>query len=98
VVAVALATQTTELLSSGGETTKLTVLVHRLAEPVDSWVVADSTVSNINKDDLKVLVGRVLQYKKCASRELVNIKLKNSQPFSHIIAIDQYIPHSPSRS
>ena len=80
-VAVTLATQTTEFLSCRGETTQLTVLVHRLAEPVDPWVVADSTVSNINKDDLKVLVGRVLQNKKRTSRKLVNIRLEDSQPF-----------------
>jgi hypothetical protein len=57
---VTLAAQTTVLLASRGETTELTVLVHRLAEPVDPWVIADSTVSNIHKDDLKVLVGGVL--------------------------------------
>lgn len=59
-VACALAAQTTELLASRGETTELTVLVHRLAEPVDPWVIADSIVCNIHKDDLKVLVGGIL--------------------------------------
>jgi hypothetical protein len=60
VVSVAFAAQATVLLASRGEATELTVLVHRLAEPVDPWVIADSAVSNIHKDDLKVLVGGVL--------------------------------------
>jgi hypothetical protein len=60
VVPGTLATQATELLASRCETTKLTVLVHRVAEPVDPWVVADSIVSNIHEYHLKVLVGRVL--------------------------------------
>jgi hypothetical protein len=36
------------------------VLVHRLAQPVDPWVIADGIVSHIHKDDLKVLVGAIL--------------------------------------
>jgi hypothetical protein len=59
-VCVTLATQTTELLASRGETTELTMLVHRLAQPVDPWVIADSIVSHIHKDNLKVLVGAIL--------------------------------------
>jgi hypothetical protein len=68
VVAGTLSAQTTELLASRGETTQLTVLVHRVAEPVDPWVVADGTVCNVNKDDLKVLVGGILHCEKQANR------------------------------
>jgi hypothetical protein len=68
VVAGTLSAQTTELLASRGETTQLTVLVHRVAEPVDPWVVADSAVCNVNKDDLKVLVGGILRCEKQANR------------------------------
>jgi hypothetical protein len=70
VVAGTLSTETTELLASRGETTQLTVLVHRVAEPVDPWVVADSIVCNINKDDLKVLVGGILHCEKLANKRI----------------------------
>ena len=60
VVGVALAAQATVLLASRGEATELAVLVHILAQPVDPGVVADSSVGNINKDDLKVFVGTIL--------------------------------------
>ena len=63
VVPVTLATQATVLLACRGETTELTVLVHSLAKPVDPWVVADGTVSHINQDDLKVLVGAILWFR-----------------------------------
>ena len=59
-VGVALAAQTTVLLASRGEATELAVLVHILAQPVDPGVVADGSVGNINKDDLKVFVGTIL--------------------------------------
>jgi hypothetical protein len=36
------------------------VLVHRLAQPIDPWVIADAIVSHIHKDNLKVLVGAIL--------------------------------------
>uniref|UniRef100_A0A2M3YXJ3 Uncharacterized protein n=1 Tax=Anopheles braziliensis TaxID=58242 RepID=A0A2M3YXJ3_9DIPT len=58
-VAVALA-QTTRALSSGGKTTKLTVLVHRLADPVDVRITTDRIVGRIDHDDLVVLVGSIL--------------------------------------
>ena len=60
VVGVALAAQATVLLASRGEATELAVLVHILAQPVDPGVVADGSVGNINKDDLKVFVGTIL--------------------------------------
>ena len=63
-VAGTLSTQTTELLASRGETTQLTVLVHRVAEPVDPWVVADSIVSTRAGGDRRRIAG---EKKKIAS-------------------------------
>lgn len=51
---------TTSLLGSSGKTTLLTVLVGRVADPVDTRIVADSLMLRIDKDHLKVLVGRIL--------------------------------------
>lgn len=59
VVLVALV-DTTGLLASGGETASLTVLVHRVDDPVDAGVTADGLVLRVDEDDLVVLVGRVL--------------------------------------
>lgn len=59
VVLVALV-DTSGLLASGSKGTSLTVLVDGLSNPVVSGVVADSIVLGINKNNLKVLVGRVL--------------------------------------
>ena len=61
-VQVTLSSESPELLPSRGKTTKLTVLVDTLADPVDPWVIADGIVCGINKDDLKVFVSRILQY------------------------------------
>jgi len=36
------------------------MLVDWVGEPVDSWVISYSTVSNINQNDLKVFEGRIL--------------------------------------
>uniref|UniRef100_A0A2M4DMU7 Putative secreted protein n=1 Tax=Anopheles darlingi TaxID=43151 RepID=A0A2M4DMU7_ANODA len=58
-IAVALA-QTARALSSGGKTTKLTVLVHRLADPVDVRITTDRVVGRIDHDDLEVLVRSIL--------------------------------------
>ena len=60
VVAVALA-ETAGLLASGSEAAHLAVLVHRLGDPVDARVAADGLVLRVHADDLKVLVGGVLQ-------------------------------------
>ena len=49
-------------LSRGSETAKLSVLVDRVAQPVDPRVVADRIVSHVHHDHLKVLVSRVLQF------------------------------------
>uniref|UniRef100_A0A182ILW8 Uncharacterized protein n=1 Tax=Anopheles atroparvus TaxID=41427 RepID=A0A182ILW8_ANOAO len=58
-VAVALA-QTTRTLSSRSETTKLTVLVHGITNPVHLRIPADGFVGSIDHDDLEVLVGGIL--------------------------------------
>lgn len=59
VVLVALV-DTTGLLAGGGETASLTVLVHRVYDPVDAGITTDGLVLGVDKDDLVVLVGRVL--------------------------------------
>jgi hypothetical protein len=51
VVVLVSTTKTTALLAGGGETTALAVLVDGLDDPVDT---------RVDKDDLVVLVGRVL--------------------------------------
>lgn len=59
VVAVALV-ETTGLLASGGETTRLAVLVDGVDDPVDAGIQADGLVLGVDEDDLVVLVGGVL--------------------------------------
>ena len=51
---------TSGLLSSGGETTEFSVLVHWLGDPVDAGIAADGLVLWVDEDDLVVLVGGVL--------------------------------------
>jgi hypothetical protein len=51
---------TTGLLAGGGKTASLTVLVHRVDDPVDAGVTADGLVLRVDEDDLVVLVGGVL--------------------------------------
>jgi len=60
VVTVSLANETTVVATSRGQTTQLTVLHGRLADPVDAGIVADGGVGRINKDNLEVLVGSIL--------------------------------------
>ena len=59
VVSVSLA-QTTALLARGGETAALAVLVNGLDDPVDAGIAADGLVVGVDKDDLVVLVSRIL--------------------------------------
>ncbi|GER46536.1 B-block binding subunit of TFIIIC [Striga asiatica] len=61
VVQVASSPEASVFLSSRGQPTKLPVLVDRIAEPIDPWVIADSSVGRVNQDNFKVLVSRVLQ-------------------------------------
>ena len=60
VVVLVSTTKTTALLAGGGETTALAVLVDGLDDPVDAGITADGLVLGVDKDDLVVLVGRVL--------------------------------------
>ena len=59
VVSVTLA-QTTRFLASCGETTRFTVLVDRVDDPIDTRVPANRLVLRVDEDDLKVLIGGVL--------------------------------------
>jgi hypothetical protein len=52
--------ETTGLLSSGGKSTGLAVLVDGLDDPVDAGVATDGLVLGVDEDDLEVLVGSVL--------------------------------------
>lgn len=58
-VAVALV-ETARLLAGGGEAAGLAVLVNGVDDPVDAGVDADRLVLGVDKNDLVVLVGRVL--------------------------------------
>lgn len=60
VVQVTLSSETSVLLPSRSESTKLPVLVDRLTDPVDPGVIADSIVGSIHQDYLKVLVSWIL--------------------------------------
>jgi len=52
--------QTAGLLASSGETTLFTVLVHGVDDPVDPRISADSFVLGIDKNNLVILVCRIL--------------------------------------
>ena len=60
VVVLVATAETTALLAGGGETTRLAVLVDGVDDPVDAGIATDGLVLGVNKDDLVVLVGRVL--------------------------------------
>jgi hypothetical protein len=60
VVVLVSTAKTTALLAGGGETTALAVLVDGLDDPVDAGITANGLVLGVDKDDLVVLVGRVL--------------------------------------
>lgn len=51
---------TTRLLTNGSKTTRLTVLVNGVDNPVDTRIATDSLVRGINKDNLKELVSSIL--------------------------------------
>lgn len=59
VEAVTLA-ETAGLLAGGREAARLAVLVDGVDDPVDAGIAADGLVLGVDKDDLVVLVGRVL--------------------------------------
>lgn len=52
--------ETTGLLSGGGQSTRFAVLVDWVYDPVDAGIAADGLVLRVNEDDLEVLVGGVL--------------------------------------
>jgi hypothetical protein len=58
---VAFAVKAASAAASGGQTAQLAVLHHRLADPVDARIAANGLVERIDKDDLVVLVGSILQ-------------------------------------
>jgi hypothetical protein len=60
VVVLVTTSETTRLLAGGGEATALAVLVDGVRDPVDAGIAADGLVLGVDKDDLVVLVGRVL--------------------------------------
>lgn len=51
---------TTVHLASAGKPTELTMLVDRVADPVDARIATNSLVDRIDEDDFEVLVGTVL--------------------------------------
>lgn len=51
---------TSGLLTGGGQTSGLTVLVDWVADPVVARVSSDGLVRRINKNDFEILVGGVL--------------------------------------
>lgn len=52
--------ETTRLLSGGGKTPRLAVLVYGVDDPVDAGIAANSLVLGVDEDDLEVFVGGVL--------------------------------------
>eukprot|EP00252_Welwitschia_mirabilis_P008389 TRINITY_DN2018_c0_g1_i2.p1 TRINITY_DN2018_c0_g1~~TRINITY_DN2018_c0_g1_i2.p1 ORF type:complete len:142 (+),score=0.67 TRINITY_DN2018_c0_g1_i2:426-851(+) len=57
---MALSSKTPVLLSSRCQSSQLPVLVHRIAYPVDSWIIADSIVKWIYKNYLIIFVCTIL--------------------------------------
>jgi hypothetical protein len=53
--------ETSVLLSSGSEATKLTVLVNRGNDPVDPGITSDGFVGGVDKDDFIIFVGGILK-------------------------------------
>jgi hypothetical protein len=60
VVTMPLSSQTSVFFPSRCEATKFPVFVDRIGEPVDSWVISNCTVCNINQNDLKIFEGGIL--------------------------------------
>lgn len=56
-IQVSLSTETPVFLPSRGESTKLSVFVDRVTDPVYPRVIADSSVGSINQNYFKVLVS-----------------------------------------
>merc|ERR1719313_514379 len=60
VSSVTLHSQSSVLLTSGGETSELSFVVFFFANPVDSWISLDSFVRWVNANDLEEFVSGVL--------------------------------------
>lgn len=73
-VPVSLAPQTSVFFPCRSETTKFSVLVNRVDEPVNSWVISDSRMGDINQNDLKIFEGGILLSKQ---KESVRSTRKN---------------------
>lgn len=52
--------ETTGLLSGGGQSTRFSVLVDWVDDPVDTGIATDGLVLRVNEDDLEVFVSGVL--------------------------------------
>lgn len=52
--------ETTGLLSGGSQSTRFSVLVDWVDDPVDARIAADGLVLRVNEDDLEVLVSGIL--------------------------------------
>ena len=59
---VSLHSQSSVLLTGGGEASEFSLVVLLIADPVDSWVALDSLVSWVDADDLEEFVGGVLSH------------------------------------
>lgn len=57
---VSLHSEASVLAASRSESTSFSVLVDRVDDPVDAWVVSDHNVLRINHDDFEVFVGGIL--------------------------------------
>ena len=59
---VSLLSETSVLLTGGGKSSKLSLVVLLVTDPVDSGILSDGGVVWINADDLEELVGGILSY------------------------------------
>jgi hypothetical protein len=57
---MALNSQTSSLLTSGGQTSQFSVLVDGTADPVDLGVVSDGLVGGVDEDDFVVFISGIL--------------------------------------
>lgn len=60
VVQVSFSSKSPILLSGGCKSSELPVLVHWIADPVDSWVIANCIMGDVDQNHLIVFVGRIL--------------------------------------
>jgi len=89
----ALALQTARSLASGSEAAQLSVLHHRLGDPVDTRIIADGVVVRVDKNDLEVLVRGILvdpirvehtEIAAAASHSLLSLAAQRALPFELI--------------